>query len=244
MEPLRKDHDQAESLLLQEEHRKMSVEPHQLSKWSQILRFCASLTIGIILSSLFWATILLKHVSSASTTASPDTSTSISGTIPIAPITDPNTNIAPVQWLSCGDTPEESKQLGCKFQLWSFSWVPAPCYDQGIEDEFLRAKDWGYYVDAHGNNEVDASFAKRGEVPIYSTWGQHYWHCLAHLKNTVKSLEVNRSGSVWKEILGFRVDHLEHCLDTVTVERNISEWYTVNIKMMPGGVSCRLWVWP
>lgn len=45
--------------------------------------------------------------------------------------------VAPDNVLDCGSTPDEAKDLGCHFDLFSYSWYPAPCYNGELHETFL-----------------------------------------------------------------------------------------------------------
>ena len=85
----------------------------------------------------------------------------------------------------CGSTPNEARMNGCQFQLWSYSWVPSECFDHDLQKTFLNiaisSEGWSYYSTPSGSNDdlLDTGVVMGGgQDDIFTTWGQHYWHCV------------------------------------------------------------------
>ncbi|KAB8072071.1 hypothetical protein BDV29DRAFT_158907 [Aspergillus leporis] len=54
--------------------------------------------------------------------------------------------VTPGNVIDCGETPDEAKQLGCHFDMFSFAYYPPPCYNKDLHDNFLATHsseiDW------------------------------------------------------------------------------------------------------
>jgi hypothetical protein len=105
-----------------------------------------------------------------------------------------------------------------------YYWVPRPCYDEQMEQEYLAKRDWGFYLDQAGTQEVNVSVAGSGEHVIWTTWGQHYWHCFFTVKKLIRSVALNGSGVGLTEAdIGPGNTHMGHCLDSL-VTRDEHPW--------------------
>ncbi|KXH48795.1 hypothetical protein CSIM01_13681 [Colletotrichum simmondsii] len=146
------------------------------TRLESVKRFLGPFLTGVIVSSILWAVPLIINRTSAVTNV----------TAPAAPVIT-----------SCGVSPDEARARGCHFQLWSYSWVPHNCFDADLHDDFIKLhdkEDWKYY--RNNNSEVTAAATESSSFEVvslnqvllgegdglYSTWGQHYWHCAFYLR--------------------------------------------------------------
>jgi hypothetical protein len=78
----------------------------------------------------------------------------------------------------CGDTPASARQANCTFDLMSFSWLPPACAETELTTEFLRLKNWTWWIDAEKNNPVPLHEVSKGEYrELYVTREYHMYHC-------------------------------------------------------------------
>lgn len=111
----------------------------------------------------------------------------------------------------CGSTIAEAKSLGCKFDLLSAAWVPPPCIDTELTEQFRREKDWKYYLDREGTMELPESeleFREGGvEGEFWATLEWHQVHCGYEWRKMHRALEV---GGRVESALG-EYHHTVHC---------------------------------
>lgn len=111
----------------------------------------------------------------------------------------------------CGETPSDAARLGCKFDLSSFVWVPATCFDGETMEEFLNASDWRWSLDREGQQMVTEEFARTGKFEgLYTTLTYHAMHCKYTYKRLVQAMLLRDQSSIDGYIGA--VGHLEHCI--------------------------------
>jgi hypothetical protein len=139
----------------------------------------------------------------------------------------------------CGASSSEALALGCKFQLWSFSWVPSACFDSMLQSSFLEqhAKEkWGYFTDLDGQNEVELDTVIMGDRnDLFSTWGQHYWHCAFYQRKFFRILE---GSGVERTNRDLDYHHSIHCQEWLADPFKY-EWNKVNINLTVGYNQCK-----
>ena len=89
----------------------------------------------------------------------------------------------PPESYNCGSSPSTARARNCSFDIMSFSWLPAPCYDGALTDEFLSRSDWSWWRYADQMNEeretVPQSVVGIGEHDsLFVVWEYHLQHCL------------------------------------------------------------------
>ncbi|KAK4619301.1 hypothetical protein CLAFUW4_10883 [Fulvia fulva] len=136
----------------------------------------------------------------------------------------PNATGTNATLLTCGSSTAEALTSGCMFELWSFSWIPEPCFDADLHDEFL--KTWpsrepvigGYYSDVKGSVQIPLENVLQGTANgSFTTWGQHYWHCAFALRKIFRILEEENLAESMSLMtaLDRSTHHLNHCEDVV-----------------------------
>ncbi|KAF7525089.1 hypothetical protein G7054_g11200 [Neopestalotiopsis clavispora] len=110
--------------------------------------------------------------------------------------------------LHCGSSPSEARSLGCKLQIWSYSWVPEPCFDAELNEEFITIHikdDLPYYADRNGTEVVDFDVVYEGNLELlYTVWGSHYWHCAFMMRKFFRR-RAAFTESTWE------YEHVAHC---------------------------------
>lgn len=143
----------------------------------------------------------------------------------------------------CGNSSTEATALGCRFQLWSYAWVPEPCYDPVLEQDWLEMQPqpsptgWHYFEDFNGTQLVDVDVVLRGQSDkLYTTWGQHLWHCAFTWRKVLRSL--NGSGVKLTE-RDLQYEHTAHCSDMAVMS---SDWdfNVINDMLVLGFLQCRV----
>ncbi|OJJ42288.1 hypothetical protein ASPZODRAFT_147593 [Penicilliopsis zonata CBS 506.65] len=121
---------------------------------------------------------------------------------------------APSPLLGCGNSSVEARELGCRFQTWSYSWEPPACFDEALESDFLRVREQDqlpYYLDREGQQPVDWEVVARGDLTgvteqgfLWTVWRGHFWHCTFLLRKFFRG-----QAGVSREDLD--AEHLHHC---------------------------------
>ncbi|KAI3531837.1 hypothetical protein CSPX01_13908 [Colletotrichum filicis] len=193
------------------------------TRLESVKRFLGPFLIGVVASSILWSVPLIINRTSAVTNA----------IAPAAPVIT-----------SCGVSPDEARARGCRFQLWSYSWVPHNCFDVDLHDDFIKLhdkEDWKYYRSNSSEITEAAKISSLEEVSLdqvlhgegdglYSTWGQHYWHCAFYLRRFFRATGgiTNRDRDA---------HHSVHCQAWLT-DPFAHDWGTVNIHLEVGYHEC------
>lgn len=109
----------------------------------------------------------------SSTSSSSGSSEQPSGTMP------PDTAPPAASRQQCGSSPEEALEAGCKFDLMSFTWTQPACIDEELTTEFLRLKEWAWWADADGAEEVTQEEVARGSrEELFVSWEYQLEQCV------------------------------------------------------------------
>jgi hypothetical protein len=79
---------------------------------------------------------------------------------------------------SCGGSSAEVISLGCIFDMMSFGWLPARCFDKELTDECLARQDWKWFLDPNRVEAIDFSDVAAGHYDaVYVTREYQLYHC-------------------------------------------------------------------
>ncbi|KAA8650341.1 uncharacterized protein ATNIH1004_003025 [Aspergillus tanneri] len=174
---------------------------------------------GAGIASILWSISVIALLTSrlwATTAAAPPTPQHPSG------------RESSIHILHCGDTPDEARAMGCKFQIHTYAWVPASCFDEVLQEEWLNIRDWEYYTDKYDQGEpVNISVALAGERNLYSTWGQHIEHCAFTWR---KFTRAQAGSGVLMTNRDLSYEHAHHCSDALRTKFE-HPWDEVNTKV-------------
>ena len=127
----------------------------------------------------------------------------------------------------CGSSPSEARSRGCHFDVMSFSWLPTPCHDKELAEEFLSLRQWEWFATLPADNNQTDTFEDqhrdgRDEVPtavplevvqqgenerLYVTWRYHLYHCTYMWRKLHRAMQ---KGSPVDGYIG-EYAHTEHC---------------------------------
>ncbi|EME82691.1 uncharacterized protein MYCFIDRAFT_121939, partial [Pseudocercospora fijiensis CIRAD86] len=116
----------------------------------------------------------------------------------------------PVPLHHCGNTPDEARKLGCRFELHNFAWVPAECYDDVLGDDWDSHDTWSYSRSINANDTDDEFVAecRAGNVnDAWMPWWQHMAHCDLIMKKYMRSVAFQRPMDNWTSSW----EHYQHC---------------------------------
>ncbi|CZR59459.1 uncharacterized protein PAC_09351 [Phialocephala subalpina] len=82
-------------------------------------------------------------------------------------------------WKHCGNTSEQAIANNCVLDFIAGAWVPTQCYDPELEAEFFNIKNWHWYADSDGEQELSIESIRKdgGPNPIYVSVEYHWVHC-------------------------------------------------------------------
>lgn len=109
---------------------------------------------------------------------------------------------------TCGNSSSEALSLGCSFDIISFAWLPARCFDQELVNQFLAIRDWKWYLDTEGQQTVDLASVAAGQYEqLYVTQEYHMYHCTYMWRKMHRAL---LAGNVVDGYIG-DIHHTAHC---------------------------------
>jgi hypothetical protein len=119
--------------------------------------------------------------------------------------------------LNCSDNVEEAKALGCEFDLLSYSWTPAECFDRQTAAEFnewvlsdeRQLGAWPFFADIDTEQRISGEEALSQRVGIETRTSQeeHLGHCIFWMRRTERVQE----GKVRLTARGDGLNHAIHC---------------------------------
>jgi hypothetical protein len=115
---------------------------------------------------------------------------------------------------TCGTSPQEARDWGCKFDLVLYSWVPAPCYDEEIQIAYRkRESEWYRNRGGVGGEKIPQDRAALGiEERMWLSWDYHDYHCQFIWKMMTRILR-NTSMGVPGRLLEYH--HTDHCIEVL-----------------------------
>lgn len=111
----------------------------------------------------------------------------------------------------CGSSRAEALNHGCEFDVMSFSWLPAHCYDKDLTEDFLAAANWTWTTDEIGQEVVPFTEVSLGlHDELFVTWSFHLFHCAYAWRKLHRDLEAGHVDSYLANI-----EHTHHCSQTL-----------------------------
>jgi len=192
---------------------------YERRKWKITI---TSIFAGAILSSLLWLMAWIHH-SQAHNELAP---------------------LPPKLTTNCGWNYTSAIANKCKFQLWSYSWVPPDCFDRKLNDDFLALRaeeDWHYYSSLSPITPVPLESVLEGNRnDLMSTWGQHFWHCAFYQRKFFRVVQDNdgaRTSTLKMTNRDLEEHHGIHCQEWLANPKKYP-WDKVNINLTVGYHFC------
>lgn len=108
---------------------------------------------------------------------------------------------------TCGNSPDEARKRGCRFESHNFAWTPPECYDEELNQKW-DSKPWGYSRDPEGTDLISSSEARQGDLEwAYVTLNQHMSHCILIWQKYQRAVMFNRPADNWTTSFA----HTRHC---------------------------------
>ncbi|CAN8105335.1 unnamed protein product [Discula destructiva] len=93
----------------------------------------------------------------------------------------------------CGSSPETAAQAGCQFDLMAFAWSQPACFDQELTEEFLALREWKWWSDAGGAQEVAREDVALGaHEELFVSWDYQLQQCV-YLWNKMQRAVVSKT---------------------------------------------------
>ena len=145
----------------------------------------------------------------------------------------------------CGSTPNEARINGCQFQLWSYSWVPSECFNHDLQTSFLdkviSSEGWSYYSSPRGSEAdiVDTGIVMGGgRDNLFTTWGQHYWHCVYYQRKFFSIMLGNEGLRLDMMTTRDKDEHHALSCQRWIADPKAYDWERVNVNLTLGYHSC------
>lgn len=91
----------------------------------------------------------------------------------------PDNSTAPAPARGCGGSPEEASEAGCTFDLMTFTWTQPACVDEELTAEFLQLREWSWWTDADGAEEVPQDEVALGRHEgLFVSWEYQLEQCV------------------------------------------------------------------
>ena len=114
--------------------------------------------------------------------------------------------------LTCGNSAEEARRLGCDLDVMVYSFTPPACLNYTHALEFFWSNDWPFWQDYNRTLPVPPEDILAGKYDeFYSTWAFHGAHCQYLL---TRNLQVLPTGGPLNDYMLDR-EHNTHCFDEV-----------------------------
>ncbi|KAK7966559.1 uncharacterized protein PG986_000836 [Apiospora aurea] len=180
-----------------------------------------SYVVVIVTTSLFWVLVMLSHTSSNDGAAACASSPTIEGTGTgtgtgnTSPLVNPDqeqhrVNITTgATYLICGNSTQEARSRGCRYDVLLNNWVPAPCYDADFVAEYEEDGSSAAYRDEALTQRIEPGGEALGELEFYYTSRRdHVNHCAVMWRKQFAQLFERRAAfdSVISDPF-----HMEHC---------------------------------
>ncbi|KAJ4387363.1 hypothetical protein N0V93_007954 [Gnomoniopsis smithogilvyi] len=79
----------------------------------------------------------------------------------------------------CGSSPEEASEAGCTFDLMTFAWTQPTCVDEELTADFLQLREWSWWADADGAEEVPREEVELGSrEELFVSWEYQLEQCV------------------------------------------------------------------
>lgn len=95
----------------------------------------------------------------------------------------------------CGDTAEQAKRRGCRFDPITFSWLPMDCVDHELIDEF-HTTNWTLYADKNKTETRTEEEWSNGTGKMKQAWltnEDRRLHCIYSWKRMHRAIMLGKS---------------------------------------------------
>ncbi|KAF4624110.1 hypothetical protein G7Y89_g14063 [Cudoniella acicularis] len=108
----------------------------------------------------------------------------------------------------CGNSNEEARALGCKFDPMTWAWMRPECYREELISDFLNRTDWHFYLHDTLLPEEEIPIEEWLRGDYYELWTPkkyHFFHCTY----------------MWRKVHLALLEHLPMDSDTIKMDHTI-----------------------
>ncbi|KAE9582027.1 hypothetical protein CGCF415_v013441 [Colletotrichum fructicola] len=130
-----------------------------------------------VATSLVWGFVVFLIVPSPMPTSSTQVSASTHPTILENHLAGIRHNVTSGKRLiNCGNSTEEAKAQGCKYDILLNHWVPGPCFDKESVDEYRDDNSWGAFSDINMTHRLTIDEMSNRDF-YWTSIRDHINHC-------------------------------------------------------------------
>ena len=110
--------------------------------------------------------------------------------------------------LDCGGNPQQAREKGCIYDVMMQDWVPKPCYDEKLTQEYLKKGNWTWYADGQGErimSDEEMALGEHGRAWMSNSY--HKAHCVFSWLKIIRALRTH--SPLTNELISY--DHVMHC---------------------------------
>jgi hypothetical protein len=113
-------------------------------------------------------------------------------------------------------SPTAAREAGCSFDLLINGYIPDPCFDAEMHEDFTAGVELGYFVDKEATEMVSTAELLKGDFDMYPmAWLStisHWRHCLYLINGTHRA--YSRMPTVFLDAY-LDQPHIQHCFGVV-----------------------------
>jgi hypothetical protein len=110
-------------------------------------------------------------------------------------------------FIECGSTTMEAVERGCKYDILSNHWLPEPCIDQTMIDEYKNDNSWYAYADKDMSFRLSLEAMGTSDF-YYTSMRDHIVHCAMMWR---KQFRAFIEGGRYYDELITDAQHTHHC---------------------------------
>jgi hypothetical protein len=181
--------------------------------WKYVLFLLLAASAGLgaafgvaLASSLLKPSTSAAAVTNATTTLSADLTLPTTSTDHLTTQANSTDSLAG-KMLECGHSPAEARDNGCVYDVMMQDWVPEPCYDSTLTENYLKMKNYTWYADSNGTVMSDEQMRKGEHGEAWMSGEYHKDHCIFAWEKLIRAMRNNWPLS--QELVSY--DHVLHC---------------------------------
>ena len=175
-----------------------------------------SYVVVIITTSIFWVLVMLSNTHSNDTAIDcalhPTGVNDVSNTSALATHDQQQHRLnitTGAKYLICGNSTQEARSHGCRYDVLLNNWVPAPCYDADFVAEYEEDGSSAAFHDVALTQRIEGGAEALGELEFYYTSRRdHINHCAMMWRKQFAALFERRA--TFDSVVA-NPYHTEHC---------------------------------
>ncbi|KAH8900093.1 hypothetical protein GQ53DRAFT_816119 [Thozetella sp. PMI_491] len=197
-----------------------------MDMWSSKSKLFLSHFLVFAVTSCFWGVALVSVARNSNPQAQHH---------PSAEMTAGNAKpLASKTYLTCGNSLQEAKSLGCKYDILTNAWLPGQCTDLASIEEYQADGSWFPYAD---ENRTQALTVDRlGDMEFYYTsMRDHIVHCAVLWIRQFRAFTEE-----WAYVDSITIDpeHTTHCAKFLMEQADLESYRDMPIRVFVGQSGC------